>query len=377
MSVLHVCSYFFDSEVHKNLIEKMYSLKKNILHDVIVPLRKKNISAVDRVDGLTVTPLNCLSKLTKFSLLAKVFFIYRNFKTESSYSNAISTTKIIHAHTLYADGFLAYKVAMDLKVPYVITVRVTDVYLSKKYYRHQKSKAKKILLKAQKVIFLNENHRSIMNSHFGLLLTNSTVIAHGLGSYWEKNLKISKNSKSIDEGLLNFLFVGRFNENKNIKRTIDAVFGLETDKKIMLTIVGGSYNDYVAVYGRLDEVNLASILFVEWTVESMTLKDIYERSDVLILVSHLETFGLVYLEAISQCTPVVYSYGQGIDGLFLEGEVGFGCNSRDTQSITMAIKSCLKQHPNGLDFTSTKINPVSKNSWSCVAKTVLSEGYGY
>ena len=40
-------------------------------------------------------------------------------------------------------------------------------------------------------------------------------------------------------------------------------------------------------------------------------------------ISPAETFGMVYLEAMSQGVPVLYTRGQGFDGQFEEGEVGF------------------------------------------------------
>ena len=40
--------------------------------------------------------------------------------------------------------------------------------------------------------------------------------------------------------------------------------------------------------------------------------------------SRYETFGLVYGEAMSQGLPIIYSKGQGVDGYFKEGTVGYG-----------------------------------------------------
>ena len=44
---------------------------------------------------------------------------------------------------------------------------------------------------------------------------------------------------------------------------------------------------------------------------------------VFAMPSIFETFGLVYLEALSQNLPVVYTKGQGIDGMF-DNTVGIG-----------------------------------------------------
>ena len=53
--------------------------------------------------------------------------------------------------------------------------------------------------------------------------------------------------------------------------------------------------------------------------------------------SKTETFGLVYAEAMSQGLPVIYTRGQGFDGQFEEGEVGYSVDCKDKKEISMKI----------------------------------------
>ena len=53
------------------------------------------------------------------------------------------------------------------------------------------------------------------------------------------------------------------------------------------------------------------------------MKRFYADVDVLLVPSSAETFGMVYLEAMSQGVPVLYTRGQGFDGQFPEGEAGY------------------------------------------------------
>ena len=52
-----------------------------------------------------------------------------------------------------------------------------------------------------------------------------------------------------------------------------------------------------------------------------------------------ETFGLVYAEAISQGLPVIYSRGQGFDGRFVNGEIGYAVNALSVDEIVLRIKA--------------------------------------
>ena len=61
------------------------------------------------------------------------------------------------------------------------------------------------------------------------------------------------------------------------------------------------------------------------------MKRFYAGCDVLLVPSSAETFGMVYLEAMSQGVPVIYTRGQGFDGQFPEGEVGYSAACGDVR----------------------------------------------
>lgn len=53
------------------------------------------------------------------------------------------------------------------------------------------------------------------------------------------------------------------------------------------------------------------------------------KMHVFSLVSHHESFGLVYLEALTQNLPVLYTKNEGFDKYFVDGTVGYSVNSKD------------------------------------------------
>lgn len=56
---------------------------------------------------------------------------------------------------------------------------------------------------------------------------------------------------------------------------------------------------------------------------------IMNKMHVFSLVSHHESFGLVYLEALTQNLPVLYTKNEGFDKYFVDGTVGYSVNSKD------------------------------------------------
>ena len=71
------------------------------------------------------------------------------------------------------------------------------------------------------------------------------------------------------------------------------------------------------------------------------LCDIFKTHAAFTMPSIHETFGLVYIEALSQNLPIVYTKGQGVDGLF-DDSVGVGVNPTSVAEIKEAIEVVLK-----------------------------------
>ena len=57
-----------------------------------------------------------------------------------------------------------------------------------------------------------------------------------------------------------------------------------------------------------------------------------------------ETFGLVYIEAMSQGLPIIYTKGEGIDGYFKEATVGYSVNPKDVKNIVKKIEMIIHNY---------------------------------
>ena len=81
----------------------------------------------------------------------------------------------------------------------------------------------------------------------------------------------------------------------------------------------------------------------------------YRKSDIFIMPSYNETFGLVYLEAMSQGLPIIYTKREGIDGYFKEETVGYSVNPKDINDIAGKIEMIIHNY-----------NRISKNCYNLV-----------
>ena len=62
------------------------------------------------------------------------------------------------------------------------------------------------------------------------------------------------------------------------------------------------------------------------------------QSDAFIMVSKPETFGLVYVEALTQRLPLIYANDEGFDGFYPNGFVGYPAQAGIVGSIEKAIE---------------------------------------
>lgn len=127
--------------------------------------------------------------------------------------------------------------------------------------------------------------------------------------------------------------MGDISKRKNIQKTVKAI-DLLTQKgyKITLDVVGKVKDQ--KLFNKIKDLEYVNYLGYKSKEE---LLNIYRDNDIFILPSITETFGLVYGEAMSQGLPIIYTRGQGFDGQFKEGQVGYAVNSTDPNDIAEKI----------------------------------------
>src|SRR5699024_10841365 len=121
---------------------------------------------------------------------------------------------------------------------------------------------------------------------------------------------------------------------KNIESIINAMKVLKKEKNLTaeLTVVGKIKDQkYYNELQNVDEFNHINF------VDKIKLIQLYMKSDIFIMPSFTETFGLVYAEAMTQGLPVIYSAGQGFDQQFEEGTVGYRVDPNDVNDIAQNI----------------------------------------
>lgn len=315
---------------------------------VYVPTRTQE--EIGRYQNLKLSNVNYFYKhiLNKFD---RIFYHNKISKTTKYITSELSGSSIdiIHAHFLFSDGGIALEYFKKFNTPYIVAVRNTDMNLFFKYMFHLRSKGIEILTNASKIIFLSHAYRNELFDKYlperlkEQLHAKTEVIPNGIDPFWLSNIYIQRDFNSED---IKILYVGDFSKNKNIQSTISALQLLRNEgKNIIFNIVGGGGN-HDSEISALIKSNSSWINFFPRTNNKQELLKIFRESDIFCMPSKYETFGLVYIEALSQSMPIIYTKGQGVDGYFKEGEVGYAVNCMDILDIKSKISAVLSNFNN-------------------------------
>ncbi len=281
----------------------------------------------------------CYTKWDRFVFFRK----QRKLKRAVEGAYDVSSFDVLHAHTLFNGGYAAYKLHLQYAVPYVVSVRSTDLDCFLKIPGFDRI-ANKILANASGVLFLSESAKKTMiekHVHKGIrdrMEKKSSVIYNGVDSFWLDNG--ATQGKELKGNPVRMLCVARINKNKNIDSIVKAMDLLEQQ----------GYAFRLQIIGRVMDETLARELAKDQRVEIVSyipkeqLLAYYKGADIFVLPSFKETFGRAYAEAMTQALPVVYTAGQGFDKIFPQGEVGYAVNAHDVQDIALGIESILQRY---------------------------------
>lgn len=330
MRILQLVSYYNDKFYH-NMMKEM--IDGGVDLRVCFPRERNSDISVNMenfVDTFEVFNRRdrFLFTIKEKKVLDKVISLYRNNKPT-----------IVHAHTLFSDGYIAYKLNKMFGIPYIVAVRAADVNVFLKYRINLRQIGRNILNNATSVIFISENYRNkVLNNYVKgadrlALSKKSVVIPNGIDMFFLNN-PYKRNKEPIKTAKL--LTVGFIYPRKN---QLTVAKSINTENIKNYTIIGKvlrkSYADRV--------LSIPNVIHKNFMNKSDLIKE-YRNADIFVMPSIYETFGLTYIEAMTQGLPVIYSKGQGIDGFFNDGEIGFSVNPRSSTDIQEKIGLIIKDY---------------------------------
>ena len=366
MKILQICSYY-SSRLYSLLFGELRAqgVEQNVFYPAVV--------GTDFPQEKSVIFSACYGQPDR------IFFIKKERKILNALYSAcnVDSYNVTHAHSLFTNGYIALDIKRRYGTPYLVAVRNSDVNEFFGLRPWLRALGAEIMDEADKVIFLSPAYRdSVINKYVpkqkrDRILSKSLVIPNGINELFIDDVPLRPR---IEDGVIRVIQAGDVNRNKNQVAVAAACQKL----------IGQGYQVSFRVVGRIKDRRVAAALHrynfidVAGPRSQASMPQEYRDADIFVMPSHHETFGLTYVEAMSQGLPVIYSKGQGFDGHFTDGKVGYAVSADDVDSLAARMLQC---YENRGQYFSGNISRSHAFDWCKIAAkyiTVyeLSAGHG-
>ena len=267
---------------------------------------------------------------------------------------------IIHSH-YWLSGLVAKDISDKFNIPYVFTSHSLGVFLEG--YNNERTDCEKIIMTASNFVTASSNYEnSLISESYKIDKKKIKLIKPGV----DKNL-FSPNPSLSRENI--FLSIGRIQEQKKQMEAIEFLNDFtEVEKDFKCYFIGGpsgsSGEDYfLELKETVKELNLESHVEFLGNLPQSKIRELLNRSKLLIHTSQYETFGLVAIEAHSAGVPVV-SINQGSFKEIIDNNInGYIAESFEDQYLNEFILKIFNDDKFADYVSKSAINSSKKYDW--------------
>lgn len=264
---------------------------------------------------------------------------------------------IIHSNHIW----ILSSLAANFKKPLIVTMHGTDLIGYNKTQKYKKE-ILNVLSSAKKIITVSKDNYKLLNEIFPDVANKTVLIPNG---YNDEVFFLKQYDK---EEILNKLglykkynkivtYVGKLVEVKGIDILLKAATLYQRND--VLTLIVGEGILLEDLQKMVKKLKLQNVVFIGNQTQE-NLRKIYNISDVVIVPSRSEAFGLVIIEALACGTPVIGSNVGGIPDI-ITSQTGILFNKNDYIGLAQNI---LKIIDNKVLFNSQFIALNTKDRYS-------------
>lgn len=211
-----------------------------------------------------------------------------------------------------------------------------------------------VLTTADRIIAATPAEEAQLNWLYGADMDKVVVIPPGVDLERFKPMPsdVAKQTVGIPCGEANILFAGRIEPLKGVDTLLRAMALIrerfpEVVENTCVAIIGGDpwSDDMDSEMARLqalrDELNIHDVVVFLGARDQEMLPYYYAASEMVVMPSHYESFGMVALEAMAVGRPVIASEVGGLAFLIKDGVNGYHVPSRDPEALAERIYELL------------------------------------
>lgn len=265
---------------------------------------------------------------------------------------------VIVGHFIHPNLEIGIEIKNMLKIPFYITLHGE---LSKKkdysYLNSLFSKVDGIGYRSIKIKKTFEERLNIDNKSF--------ICYSGIPS---KNNDAKP--KDFSKGIINYIYVGNLIKRKYPLAIVKALYNAKIIENSYLKYVGTGF-ERKKIEKYINSNKLHNRVIFTGRLDRTEVYKQLTSSECFIMISEKETFGLVYLEAMSNGCIVIASKEEGMDGIIIDGINGYLCKSGDHKELSSILLK-IKQ------LSISELTQISKNAINTAKKftdEIVAENY--
>jgi len=288
---------------------------RTLFHKVIVPLPSKLGRMQDKY-------------------ISMLFYKIINKQIDADIANGLSAPDILHAHVSHSCAYYCLYAKEKLKLPLVVTEHYSGLLLGTATEREY-SRVRETIEKSDAFIFVGSNFQMTLCDR--LKINKSTHVIPNMVDVSSYEIKKKQNDT------FTFLSAGHLKSNKSFDLVIKAFHQAFNKKESVRLIVAGDgdeYNFLCELIHELGEDNRIS-MFGRYSREQG--KKMFSGSDAFVLTSRVETFGIVYIEALASGIPCIGTKCQGADDIIDESN-GYLVEYGDVDELAQRMKEIYEEY---------------------------------
>lgn len=300
-------------------------------------------------EGVQVEAVNIPCGRIPNSILAKIHIIALK-KLYKSIHDRYGRPDVIHSHFLKC-GYATACIFKDKGIPLVLTEHLSSM---------NKKNLDPDLMKLGEYTYTNFSKVISVST----LLSNNLREKFGVESVVIPNIvdteSFNINHKVLNKDAFKFITVGSLIERKGIDLLIDAFnMAFQENKKVRLYIYGDG-PERKTLENMIQQYGLGDQVFIMGLKDRKEIAKQMSNSQCFVLPSKLETFGVVFIEAMAMGLPVIATSCGGPED-FVTDQNGMLIPKNNIDSLVRALKEMYHSAEN---FDRVLISNITKNKFS-------------
>lgn len=343
----------------------------------VVTFRDSDIKELEKDKNVIVHRVNtCDVNTTNFiDWVLQLNFAFVEYSTKLI--NEIGSFDIIHAHD-WVVAFAARTLKNSFSIPLVSTIHATEHGrnwgIHNGTQRYISSVEWWLCYESWRVIVNSDYMQNEVKSVFNLPEDKIDVIYNGVDldkfKDYQRNYDFRRNYASDNEKIV--FFVGRLVNEKGVHVLLDSIPKILSHYNDVKFVIAGSGPQIDYLKWKTWDMNIPHKVYFAGYLSEENLLNLYKASDIAVVPSLYEPFGIVALESMVAGVPVVVSDTGGLSGIVEHCVDGMKCYTGNANSLADSILYLLHNSDKAKEISKRAYDKVCiKYNWDIISDKTM------